>query len=391
MESYKNPYRPGAGTKPLVIAGREVELSKAETLFKSVTYGAPQRSLMLYGLRGVGKTVLLNEMERIAESEGYVTEHLEMSENDCFRRVIAKSSRKMLLRVSTLENIKDKFKNALGVLKAFTLAMPDGPELKIDVDAIAGVADSGDLDTDLIDLLVAVGEAASESKKPICFLIDEVQYLTEEAVAGLIAASHRISQKSLPVVFICAGLPQVAALSGDAKSYAERLFEFMPVAELKDGADSEALTGPLIGTGVEYSDDAMKILLDEAKGYPYFIQEFGKQAWNYACNSPISEDVAVNASINAIDELDKSFFKVRMDRATTAERRFMMAMACLGSGVYKSSHVADKLCVKINSIGPVRATLISKGFIYSPQHGEIAFTVPLFDEYIRRNFDLSEF
>ena len=171
MESYKNPYRPGAGTKPLVIAGREVELSKAETLFKSVTYGAPQRSLMLYGLRGVGKTVLLNEMERIAESEGYVTEHLEMSENDCFRRVIAKSSRKMLLRVSTLENIKDKFKNALGVLKAFTLAMPDGPELKIDVDAIAGVADSGDLDTDLIDLLVAVGEAASESKKPICFLI----------------------------------------------------------------------------------------------------------------------------------------------------------------------------------------------------------------------------
>ena len=389
MESYKNPYRPGAGTKPLVIAGRESELSKAEALFKSVVFGAPQRSLMLYGLRGVGKTVLLNEMERISENEGYATEHLEMSEDDDFRRVIAKSSRKLLLKIDKLENLKDKCKNALGVLKAFSLAIPDGPELRIDVDAVTGVADSGDLDTDLVDLLVSVGEAAQELNRPICFLIDEVQYLSEKAMAGLISASHRISQKSLPIV--CAGLPQVAALTGDAKSYAERLFEFISIGELINGADAEALIGPLANTGVDYEDTAKQILLDEAKGYPYFIQEFGKQAWNQAEKNHITEEDALNASITAIAELDRSFFKVRMDRATTAERRFMMAMAFLGGGICKSSKVADRLGMKVNSIGPVRATLISKGFVYSPQHGEIAFTVPLFDEYVRRNFDLSEF
>lgn len=391
MEAFKNPYRPGAGTKPLTLAGREREIEKARNLLLSVKYGAPQRSLMLYGLRGVGKTVLLNEMESIADREGYLTEHLEMSENDDFRRVIAKSCRKVLLSISKVEKFKDKCIGALGILKAFSLAIPDGPELKIDVDAATGIGDTGDLDSDLVDLMVSIGEAAKASEKFICFFIDEVQYLSEEAVAGLIASSHRISQKNLPMVFICAGLPQIAALSGDAKSYAERLFEFLPIGELKDEADRQALVGPVESVGESISDDAIQILRDEAKGYPYFIQEFGKHAWDLADHTPISADAALDASISAIDSLDNSFFKVRMDRATSAEREFMKAMASLGSGIYKSNEVADKLGKKINSIGPVRAQLISKGFIYSPQHGEIAFSVPLYDEYIRRNFDISKY
>lgn len=391
MEAFKNPYRPGAGTKPLILAGREHEIEKARNLLLSVKHGAPQRSLMLYGLRGVGKTVLLNEMESIAENEGYLTEHLEMSENDDFRRVIAKSCRKILLSISRVEKLKDKCLGALGILKAFSLAIPEGPELKIDVDAATGIGDTGDLDSDLVELMVSIGEAAKASEKFICFFIDEVQYLSEEAVAGLIASSHRISQKNLPMVFICAGLPQIAALSGDAKSYAERLFEFLPVGELKGDADRQALVGPVESVGESLSGDAIQILREEAKGYPYFIQEFGKHAWDLADNTPISDEVALSASISAIESLDNSFFKVRMDRATTAEREFMKAMASLGAGIYKSNEVANKLRKKINSIGPVRAQLISKGFIYSPEHGEIAFSVPLYDEYIRRNFDISKY
>jgi hypothetical protein len=391
MESYKNPYRPGAGTKPLVIAGRDNEIEKSKSLFKSVKFGAPQRSIMLYGLRGVGKTVLLNEMERISEEEGYISEHLEMSENDDFRRVIAKSVRKCLLKVDRIENLKNKALNALGILKAFSLAIPDGPELKIDVEAAVGLGDSGDLDSDLVDLFVALGEAAKEEEKYICFFIDEVQYLSEKAVAGLIASSHRISQKTLPVVFVCAGLPQVAAFSGDAKSYAERLFDFIPIGPLANGADVEAVVGPVNQFGVEYEPAALKAILDETKGYPYFLQEFGSYAWNEAEDTLIKKAEVLTSNRKATDALDRSFFKVRMDRATTAEKRFMKAMATLGQGPYKSSDVATKLGKQLQSIGPVRATLISKGFVFSPQHGEVDFTVPLYDEYIARNFDLSEF
>lgn len=193
----------------------------------------------------------------------------------------------------------------------------------------------------------------------------------------------------MPVVFICAGLPSIAALSGDAKSYAERLFEFVPVGQLRAGSDSEALTEPARQREVAFTDEALTTLLQEAKGYPYFIQEFGKQAWNIAQTSPITEEDAVNASISAIEALDNSFFKVRMDRATGAERDFMKAMASLGAGHYRISDVADALGKKVNSVGPVRATLIRKGFVYSPEHGQVAFTVPLFDEYIRRNHDMA--
>ncbi len=390
MDPIQNPYRPGAGTRPIVLAGREAEIEKAKNLLLSVRAGAPQRSLMLYGLRGVGKTVLLNHVEGLAEEFGFQVEHLEMSETDDFRRVIAKSVRKLILGISTFENLKDKARRALGILKAFSIAIPGGPELKIDVDAVVGIADSGDLDSDIVDLIVALGEAAQEAGKPVCLLIDEVQYLTEKAVSGLIAASHRISQKGFPVVFVCAGLPQIAALAGDARSYAERLFEFIPISTLKGGAAEQALLGPAQDKGVQFQDGAKRLVLDDTEGYPYFIQEFGKHIWNVAASSPISEADAQAGRSLAIESLDQSFFKVRIDRATKAERGFMKAMAALGPGPYKMGDVAKKRGVEINSLGPVRATLIGKGFVYSPSHGLIEFSVPQFDSFIRRHFEALE-
>lgn len=388
MEPSQNPYRPGAGTRPLVLAGRVAEIDKVQNLLLCVKAGSPQRSMMFYGLRGVGKTVLLNASEELAEGHGFFVEHLEMSESDDFRRVMAKSTRKVLLGISTVENIKDKAKRALGVLKAFSLAIPGGLELKIDTEAISGIADSGDLDSDIVDLIVALGEAAKESGKPICFLIDEVQYLSEKAVSGLIAASHRISQKGYPVVFICAGLPQIAALAGEARSYAERLFEFIPIAKLKDGPAEEALLGPAKTKDVQYEDSAKQLVLRETEGYPYFIQEYGKHIWNAATTNPISNADAKIGRDAAIESLDQSFFKVRIDRATSAEKSFMQAMAKLGSGPYRMGDVARQRGVAINSLGPVRATLIGKGFVYSPSHGLIEFSVPQFDAFIRRHFNL---
>lgn len=391
MEKHLNPYTPGAGTKPLVIAGRADEVEKIETLLKSVQAGKAQRSIMLYGLRGVGKTVLLNEAERTAENMDYISEHLEMSEKDQFRKVIAKSCRKILLKISKPEAIKQKLLGALGILKAFSLAIPDGPELKIDVEAALGHGDSGELDTDLTDLMVALGEAAVENGKHVCFFVDEVQYLKEDEYAALIAASHRITQKSLPIVFICAGLPQIAALSGDAKSYAERLFAFTPVGSLDRDAALKAFVDPAANRGVKFSDDAINILQASAHGYPYFIQELGSHTWNLATTNPIGRLCAEAGRDSAIAEMDKSFFKVRMDRSTAAEKAFMMAMASLPGTTYKTSDVAERLGKKMNQIGPVRATLISKGFVYSPQLGDIAFTVPLFEDYIQRHHDLSAF
>lgn len=386
MEHARNPYRPGAGTKPLVLAGRDAEIAKAHALLEAVRAGAPQRSLMLYGLRGVGKTVLLNHIEGMAINFGYHVEHLEMSEGDDFRRVIAKTANKTLRAISTFENIKEKAKKAFGILKAFSIAIPNGPELRIDVDAIVGTADTGDLDSDIVDLVLAVGEAAAEAGKPVCFLIDEVQYLSEKAISGLIAATHRVGQKSLPVVFICAGLPQVAALAGDARSYAERLFEFVPIGTLKAAEAERALMEPAASAGATYSPDATSLILKETEGYPYFIQEFGKNAWNVSSGPEITASDASAARAVTLGSLDQSFFKVRIDRATGAEREFMRAMASLGKGPYKMGDVAAKRGVEVNSLGPVRATLINKGFVYSPAYGQIEFTVPQFDAFIRRHY-----
>lgn len=385
MNPIDNPYRPGAGTQPVFLAGRDEVLNKANILLKRVKMGNPQRSLMLYGLRGVGKTVLLNKIGEFAESEKYISVSIEMSENDNFQKVIATYIRKILLKISKLENAKDKLIKALGVFKAFSVSIPDGPEFKIDVDAILGEADSGDFESDLSDLFLNMGQAAQQENKSVCILIDETQYLKEKDIAALIAACHKISQKELPVVVICAGLPSIAALSGDAKSYAERLFEFIPIKYLEDPQDRLALTEPAKKLSVDYSSDAILESIIITKGYPYFIQELGKHIWDLAESSPITKDIVIASKEATLKQLDNGFFKVRLDRAAGREKKFMYAMSELGEGPYLISDVAKKMGIKVSSISPTRATLINKGFIYTPEFGCIDFTVPLFADFLRRN------
>lgn len=384
MDRIQNPYRPGAGTEPTFLAGRDAIIDDAEVLLGRVKNGNPQRSLMLYGLRGVGKTVLLNRIEKIANGENYIIQFIEMSENDDFKMVFMSYARKALLRISNLQNAKDKLKKALGVLKAFSIGIPDGPELKIDIDAIPGVADSGNFESDLTDLLVSIGEAAREENKHVCFLIDETQYLGEESYAAFIAANHRISQKALPIVFICAGLPQIAALSGDAKSYAERLYNYEPIDKLQEPDAKKALCNPANELNVEFNPDAVKYVIEKTEGYPYFIQEYGSFIWDLSESSPITIDNVKKAEVSAFKKLDESFFKVRLDRAAGRERKMMFCMAKLGKGPYKMTDVANKMGILPTSASPTRATLIKKGFLYTPQHGYIDFTVPLFNEFLDR-------
>lgn len=386
MDPIDNPYRPGAGTAPLILAGRDIELEKARILFGRVSQGASQRSLMLYGLRGVGKTVLLNEIQNIGKALGYLVEHIEISEDDDFRTVMARTLRKILFQVNSLEKAKRGLLKAFGVLKAFTLKIPDGPEFKFDVEALTGSADSGNLQSDLVDLVLEVGAAAAEEGKRICITIDETQYLEEKSFSALIAASHQISQKGFPLIFICAGLPQIAALSGNAKSYAERLFDFIPVGNLKEGDARKALLEPARAKGVKILDDVTDEIVKITEGYPYFIQEFGKSIWDISEESPITMSDYLKAKESALDSLDNSFFKVRIDRAAEGEKKVMRALANLGKGPHKMSEIASALKVKVQSLGPVRSTLIHKGFVYSPNHGFLEFTVPQFDEFMKRYY-----
>ena len=386
MDRIKNPYRPGAGTAPKYLAGRDEVVEEGRVLFGRVAHGNPQRSIMLYGLRGVGKTVLLVEIEKHARANGFFAFHIEMSENDTFSKVIGGYARQALLKISGLQNAKDKVRRALGVLRAFTFTF-QGAELNIDVDKIVGEGDSGDLESDLTDLLVNLGEAARETSQMVAFFIDETQYLDEASYAALIAATHRISQLELPVVFVCAGLPQIAALSGDAKSYAERLYNYIPIAQLEPEEARKALEQPALEEGVEYTEEATQRIIKLTQGYPYFLQEFGSTAWDVAIESPIGIDVVEACIPKTLARLDDSFFKVRFDRAKGAERKMMFAMADLGKGPYQMSDVAEQLGNKVQSLSPTRAMLIRKGFIYTPRHGYIAFTVPLFDEFLVRCTD----
>jgi AAA+ ATPase superfamily predicted ATPase len=387
MDKVINPYRPGAGTQPAFLAGRDEIISDAESLLKRVKLGNPQRSIMLYGLRGVGKTVLLNRIETIAEQEGYIVQFLEISETDDFKKAFLTYTRKALLKINRLENAKVKLKKAFGILKAFSISLPDGPEFKIDVDAITGEGDSGDFESDMTDIVISLGEAAQEEGKYICFFIDETQYLDEISYAALIAASHRITQKSLPIVFVCAGLPQIAALSGDAKSYAERLYNYRKIDKLTSPESNNALENPAKDLNVDFTPKAISFILEKTEGYPYFIQEYGSHAWNGAEKSPITLQDVTNGEQEALKFLDESFFKVRLDRAKGRERKMMFCMAKLGKGPYLMNSVAKEMGIQTSSASPTRATLIRKGFVYTPRHGYIDFTVPLFDEFLNRTED----
>jgi hypothetical protein len=383
MDEFTNPYRPGAGTSPPALLGRDDLLSHFDTTVRRAISGRPGKSLMPIGLRGVGKTVLLTRFSEIAEQAGFAVGAIEAPESGDFASLLATRLRRILLAYDN-ERKTAKSLKALRVLKAFTLQLPDGSQVSIDVDALAGSADSGNLSDDVTDLLVAAGEAAAERDSGVLLAVDEVQYLSKDELAALITAIHRTTQQDLPVVLVGAGLPQLPGLAGDAKSYAERLFEFPLIGSLDDPDARAAIELPAAEQGVSFTPEAVDAVIGRARGYPYFLQEWGYHVWNAAEHAPIDRDLVDSVSPNVVRHLDANFFLVRFDRLTPAEKTYLRAMAELGPGPHRSGDIAAKLGVKVESVAPRRSGLISKGMVYSPAHGDTAFTVPLFDEFLRR-------
>lgn len=382
MDRLQNPYQPGAGTRPPALIGRDDLIDGFGVTLRRALRGRSAKSCMLVGLRGVGKTVLLNRFAEIAGAEGVRVGFIEASENGDFRTLLAVRLRGILLEWNGL--VRRAVTTALGVLKSFTLKLPAGASISIGVDPHAGRADSGLLAEDLTDVLVAAGEAAAACDSALMVVVDEVQYLSTDELAALVTAVHRTTQLGLPVILTGAGLPQLPALVGAARSYAERLFEFPVVSSLPPAEAAAAIVVPARECGVELTPAAVDRVVTESAGYPYFLQEWGYHVWNAAPASPITDDDVRSARSSVIDTLDRDFFRVRFDRLTPKEKDYLRAMAVLGPGSHRSGDVAAALGVRVESVAPRRSGLIAKGMIYSPAHGDTAFTVPLFEQFLLR-------
>ncbi len=386
MDAIKNPYTPGAGSRPPALTGRDAEILAFRILLERVRQSRPEKSLLITGLRGVGKTVLLSTFRDLAESAGFKTAETEVTHETSFKQMMARLGRRVLLELNPVEKVKDKALQAARVFKAFTLKMPGGYEIGIDIDAVRGKADSGNLSEDLSDLFFALGGAARERKTGVVFLFDEIQFLERGDMEALIAALHYVTQRSLPVTVVGAGLPQLPKLAGEAKSYAERLFNFPSIDRLSDDAARDALVKPAKEHGVAYTKDATDAIVKFTEGYPYFLQEYGKHVWNIAARSPIALRDVEKAGPGVQAQLDENFFRVRIGRTTAAERRYISAMASLGRGPYKTGDIAAELGTDSPRVAPFRNQLITKGLVYSPSHGITDFTVPQFDDFLRRCF-----
>lgn len=383
MDELANPYRPGAGTTPPALLGRDDLIRGFTTTLQRAKSGRPGKSVMPVGLRGVGKTVLLNRFAAIGETNGFATAAIEANDSGGFPTLLAVRLRKILLNLDK-GPVSRMVARALRVLKSFTLRLPDGSTIEIDPEPLIGEADSGRLDDDLTDLLVAVGEAARDRERGVLLSVDEVQYLSEEELSALIVAIHRTTQLDLPLVLVGAGLPQLPGLAGEARSYSERLFEFPEIGSLDAQDARAALEIPARAADVAFTPEALDELVEASQGYPYFLQEWGFHVWNHANASPIPvEDVRAVRPV-VLAALDRDFFRVRLDRLTPKEREYLRAMAELGPGPHRSGDIASALGVRVESMGPRRSGLIRKGMIYSPAHGDTAFTVPLFDEFLKR-------
>jgi hypothetical protein len=387
MDPIANPYAPGAGTPPPALAGREDLRERMRIALERVRQGRSTKSMLMVGLRGVGKTVLLEQIRRDAESADIQTMHVEAPENRSLPAILAPHLRQALIRLSRVAKARDLARRGLSALAGFVGALKvtfQDIAVGLDCDPEEGLADSGDLEHDLQALFVTVGEAARAADTALALFIDELQYVEEVELAALITALHRTAQLQLPVVLVGAGLPQLRGRTGKAKSYAERLFEFPEVGPLNAEAAREAIAKPALDAGVEFSSDALDRIVDETEGYPYFLQEWGKHVWDVADQSPASIEHVVNASESAIAALDESFFRVRFDRLKPSEKKYLRAMAELGPGPHRSGDIADVLGRPVTSFGPVRGGLIAKGMVWSPTHGDTAFTVPLFDQFMKR-------
>ena len=387
MDPVTNPYAPGVGSPPPELAGREELRERVRIALQRVRLGRAAKSVLIVGLRGVGKTVLLDRMRADAESNSIHTLWVEAPEDRSLPAILAPQLRIALLRLSLNERAKDFARRALGGLAGFSKALKvkyQDIEVGLDFDPEPGLADNGDLEQDLQALFEVAGLAAREGETALALFVDELQYVEEEELAALITAMHRTSQRRLPVVLVGAGLPQLRGRMGNARSYAERLFDFPEIGPLTDGEARIAIAKPANDEGVDVDDDALSRIVSETHGYPYFLQEWGKHSWDTADESPITIKDVETASEIAIAALDESFFRVRFDRLTPLEKRYLRAMAELGPGPHRSGEIATLLKREVTSLAPTRSNLISKGMVWSPSHGDTAFTVPLFDQFMNR-------
>lgn len=382
MKSAENPYNPGAGTPPPELAGRDPLIAQARLAIERVKKGKPAKSFVMLGLRGVGKTVLLNEFEQIAESFGCQTAMLETDPDKPLAQQLAPQLHRILLRLDRIKKAGADMHAAFNALRAFASVFKvQLGELEF---GLASSQGTGDLVVDLTDLFVAMGDAAKKRDTAVVLLIDEIQYIQKADLGALIMALHKISQRQLPVLLFGGGLPQLAKLAGDAKSYAERLFDYPPIGPLDAESARRAVAEPAKRDGVLYKPDALDYIVAQTGGYPFFLQVWGAHCWETAPASPITLAHAKEASARAVEVLDESIFKVRIARLTERQRAYARAMAELGEGPYNSTEIANALGLTASQSAPIRDELIKKGMAYSPERGLIGFTVPKFDEYMRR-------
>lgn len=389
MDPLNNPYTPNAGATPAVVVGRDDQQRNFELLLARLERGRTEQSMIVTGLRGVGKTVLLREFHKKARLRDWAIVEIEISkhDNDAFRKQLAYEFRTALLSISSKARWGDRAKRAAGVLRSFTLSLdPDGRiTAGWEVSADDDVAGTGDLSSDLTQMMLALGEAAKEHDKGVVLLFDEVQFLAKEQLEAVIAALHKTVQRELPITMVGAGLPQIAELAGEAKSYAERLFKFPQIGVLEDADARTALRAPALEEQAYFRDDALDAALQLTGRYPYFLQELGSAVWSVASENMITEADVIAAAPMYEDKLDGSFFRVRLDRATELEQAYLRAMAELGHEPQLAGDVARLLNRSSQQCAPTRSGLIEKGLLYTPSHGYAAFTVPHFDQFMRRS------
>jgi hypothetical protein len=385
MDRALNPYAPGAGHQPPELAGRDELLADARIDMQRVQAGRPTKSLMLLGLRGVGKTVLLNRLYSEAKDLDFQALKIEAPEGGQLARLMVPEIRRVLHALDLKLATKAAIKRSFGVLRNFVAAFKISVgDVDFGIEPVPGEADTGSIEQDLPVLLVAVAQAAHQAGSAIAIFIDEVQYLSRDELGSIIVACHQAAQLGLPLFFVGAGLPQMAALAGNAKSYAERLFNYPEIGPLDPAAARQALMEPARRAGVNFEDKAVDDILKTTERYPYFIQEWGSHVWNQASSSPIRALDVEAAQGGIIRHLDANFFRVRFDRLTLLQQKYLRAMAELGPGPYKTGDIAAVLRVDASNVGPVRKQLIDKGMVWTQRHGETAFTVPLFDAFMRR-------
>lgn len=391
MDPRLNPYTPNAGARPPALVGRAAELEAFDILLERLRRGHTEQSMLITGLRGVGKTVLLTEFDARARAGGWISVEAEITKNELFGRRMALLARRALLQTAPRERWGERMRKAAATIKSFSITFSPAEgtfTAGLDVDPEAGAGDSGHLGDDLTDVFTALGEAAAEHGTGVAFLVDEVHFFRADEFEALIMAMHKTVQRCLPITLVGAGLPQLPRLAGEAKSHAERLFRFPVIDKLDTRAEARvALERPAGNLGVEFAPAAVDQVMSYTDGYPYFIQEYGKIVWNLApAGEIISSETADIARPLVEATLDESFFRVRIERTSDLELRYLRAMAGLGTGPHRTGDVADAMGRRSEQLGPTRARLIDKGLLYTPGHGLTAFTVPQFDRYLTRTF-----